>query len=238
MLKASGHRRTTRAAVIRCRADHRCRARSAHRTRNLKFVLRTYANPALQRVHRVSKRLHKTCAKPPKTPSSEKSGFFAFFVTIVSSSTAFATFAGARQLAPTPAEGRCPTPTVGLVGASPCGTRPNVARPQPTQRVSDARRPASIHVDRERNQVAYSTPRRARRVAPFAANNASPVTAKWAIGDRRCVCRLGVEGAKPRSHAPPFNVRCVSRTHLTPQASALAQLDHRGATPFCLGIFV
>ena len=59
--------------------DHRCRARRAHRTRNLKFMLRRYANASSQRIHRVSKRLHKTCAKPPKTPSSEKSVNWAFF---------------------------------------------------------------------------------------------------------------------------------------------------------------
>ena len=59
--------------------DHRCRARSADRTRNLKFALHTYANASSQRIHRVNKRLHKACAKRPETLSSEKSVNWAFF---------------------------------------------------------------------------------------------------------------------------------------------------------------
>ena len=193
--------------------DHRCRARSAHRTRNLKFVLRTYANASSQRVHRVSKRLHKTCAKPPKTPSSKKSGFFVFFsLPSFLGTQAIATTAGARQLAPTPAEGRCPTPTVGLVGASPCGTRPKVARPQPTQRVSDAPTPASIHVDRERS--APPTPRHAALGAPHP--SLQPTLRRSRRNGRSGTCcavrSVGVVGAKPRSHATPFDARFLA-TH-------------------------
>ena len=175
--------------------DHRCRARSAHRIRNLRFMTRTYANASSQRVHRVSKHLHKTCAKPPKTPSSEKSGFVAFFVAIVSRSTAIATTAGARQLAPTPAEGRCPTPTVGLVGASHCGTRPNVARPQATQCGPGFREPDAGVVSLPRTHESH-----ARWLATLGSDQRVAGYGETAIGDRRCVCDVGVVGA---SHASP-----------------------------------
>ena len=112
--------------------------------------------------------------------------------------TAIATTAGARQLAPTPAEGRGPTPTVGLVGASHCGTRPNVARPQATQRASDAPTPAFIHVDRERNQAADSTPRSARRTLRCNQRFAG----HGEMGDRGPVAPLAASGWWEPSLAP------------------------------------
>ena len=168
--------------------------------------------------------LHKACDDSPETLSIEKSVLLAHFVAIVSSSTAIATTAGARrQLAPTPAEGRCPTPTVGLVGASHCGTRPNVARPQATQRAPGAPN-AGVHVDRERNRPPIP---RALRAAPFHPTNASLVTAKWAFGDRRFVCAFGVVGASQASSCISQHLAsALSVARAAHAVGSRARLDH------------
>ena len=181
-------------------------------------MTRTYANASSQRVHRVSKRLHKTCAKPPRTPSSEKSGFVRFrrffrshrFQQTQRSQRPRA-HVSSHQPRPKAA---APHPTVGLVGASPCGTRPNIARPQATQRASDASTPAFIHVDRERNQAADSTPRSARRTL----RPNQRVAGHGEMGDWGPVAPFAASGWGERSLVPmrtiqrPLSQQCTSHT--------------------------
>ena len=68
---------------FRALRDHRCSARSADKTRDLRFMVRTYANAPPQRVHRASKLAHKAlrktarnAAKPDRHKNAPHPHFF------------------------------------------------------------------------------------------------------------------------------------------------------------------
>ena len=184
--------------------DHRCRARSAHRTRNLKFVLRTYANASSQRIHRVSKRLHKACAKRPETLSSEKSVNWDFFSlpSFLETQRSQRRRAHVSSHQPRPKAAAPPQQWGWLVRAL-------VVR-VPTSRARSRHR-ASLMPQRQRPSTSTAsetkppTPRGARRAAPFAPTNASPVTAKWAIGDRSRRSRRWGGGSQASPPKPRFD---------------------------------
>ena len=203
--------------------DHRCRARRVHRTRNLKFMLRTYANASSQRIHRVSKRLHKTCAKPPKTPSSEKSVNWAFFSlpSFLETQRSQRSRAHVSSHQPRPKAAAPPQQWGWLVRA--LVVRASTSRARSRHRAFPVpRTPASIHVNRERNRP--PAPRHARRAAPLRPANASPVTAKWAIGDFRCRRRPRGGGSEASPHPPPFT-SASSAPYPPPKPTRPARLD-------------
>ena len=199
--------------------DHRCGARRAHRTRNLKFMLRRYANASSQRIHRVSKRLHKTCAKPQKTASSEKSGFVAFFVTIVSNKHSDRNDGGRTSARTNPGRRPLPHPNSGAGWCEPLWYAPRRRAPAAdTARFGCAN--ASVHPRRPR-----AKPGRRLHAALGAPHpSLQPTLRRSRRNGRSGTCcavgSVGVVGAKPRSHATPFDARFLSdaQPHDTCQA--------------------
>ena len=195
--------------------DHRCSTHSVDRTRNLKFVLHTYANASSQRIHRVSKRPHKACAKRPETLSSEKSVNFAFFSlpSFLEAQRSQRSRARVSSHQPRPKAAAPPQQWGWLVRA--LVVRAPTSRARSRHRaflMPQRQRPSTSTASETRSPI----PRHARRAAPFGPTNASPVTAKWAIGDRRCVCVFGVAGAKRRPPCATIRRPRTPSRHLAP----------------------
>ena len=175
-------------------------------------MTRTYANASSQRVHRVSKRLHKTCAKPPKTPSSEKSGFVAFFVTIVSNKHGDRNDRGRTSARTNPGRRPMTHPNSGAGWCEPLWYAPQ--RRAPAGDTVRFRCPnASVHPRRPRAKsggLLHSTPRSARRTR----RRKQRFAGHGEMGDRGPVAPFAASGWEP-SLAPTHHhlTLAFSATH-------------------------